>query len=570
MKIFYIVLLVLTSLYSRDLTKDLLNSKFLSKDTQKYDYLKKHDLSKELFTNLSIKLILNKDKVKDTTTYLKIVCDTQNIAYSNLDFEKYTEYIIIKLNSKSPEKIILNFKYEKPSLFNISLAKLTRFEYKYILKKEILLYGLAYGILFSAFLYNFVIYLFYRQKLFLYYSLMQFSAIFILYYSAVFSNQTYVTSTQLLTSDFMETFCLLALYLFSKEILNTKKKLKKTDYILNVLIYLSIIDLITIFIFGNSLLYEYLPRSIVFAFLIVSGFISFFKGNKIAPLYCLSWFFLFIGVFLDEHDLTGINIIYLVHILIPLESFILSFALGYKLKMSLDEQKDKEQMLVQQSKLASMGEMLNNIAHQWRQPLTNLSFINADLKIAVKEKQTSDDYLNEIIHDSNYQIDFMSETLENLKGFYLPNKKKENFYISQAVTNVINIIKPILENENINLEFKIIKDKQINSYQNEYSQVILNLLSNAKDALLEKSIKDPFIKISLDVDSKNRTILSVDDNAKGISENIIKNIFNPYFTTKETNSGIGLYMSKIIVESHLNGSINVLNSSFGASFIIKI
>jgi len=570
LKIIYIFLLLLASLSARDLTKDLLESKFISKNTQNYYYFKQYELNKELFTSLSLKLILNQDKVKDTTIYLKIVCDTKNIAYSNLDFETHPEYIIFKLNSTSPREIILNFSYKNPSLFNISLTKLTQFEYQYILKKEILLYGLAYGILLSAFLYNFVIYLFYRQKLFLYYSIMQFSAIFVLYYSALFSNQTYVTNSQLLISDLIETFCLLVFYLFSKEILTTKNKLKTINTILNLLIYLSIFDLFAICIFEYSILYEYVSRPIIFLFLIISGFISFIKGNKIAPLYCLAWSILFIAVFLDEYDLTGINIIYLIHVLIPLESFILSFALGFKLKMSLDKQQEKEKMLVQQSKLASMGEMLNNIAHQWRQPLANLSFINADLKIAVKDKQISDKYLNEIIDDSSYQINFMSETLDNLKGFYLPNKTKEYFYVSQSVNNVLNIMKPILENENIHLEYNIINDKKINSYQNEYAQVVLNLLTNAKDALLENNIDNPCIKMILDIDSNNKSILKVEDNANGISEKIIDNIFNPYFTTKKDNSGIGLYMSKIIVESHLNGSITVFNTSIGACFSIKI
>ena len=570
MRIIYIFIFLLTTLCARDFATDLIVSKSLSKNASSYDTLEHYNLSKDLFTTLSLKLILNQDKVKDTDMYLKIICDTKNISNSNLDFERYTEYITLKLNESSPKEIILDFEYEKPSLFNISLIKLTPFEYKYILKKEILLYGLAYGILFSAFLYNFIIYLFYRQKLFLYYSIVQFSAIFVLYYSALFSNNAYVSTSQLLISDLIETFCLLAFYLFSKEILTTKNKLKTIDTILNILVYLSILDLCAIYIFGYSILYEYLPRSIVFVLLILSGVISFIKGNKIAPLYCIAWSMLLIAIFFHEHNVININIIYLLHIVIPLESFILSFALGYKLKISLDQQQEKEQILVQQSKLASMGEMLNNIAHQWRQPLANLSFINADLKIAVKDKQISDSYLNEIIYDSNYQIDFMSETLENLKGFYLPNKKKESFYISQAVNNVIHIIKPILEDENISLNFKIHKDKNILSYQNEYSQVVLNLLTNAKDALLERNILDPFINISLDVDSNNQCILSVHDNALGINKDIIKNIFNPYFTTKENNSGIGLYMSKIIVESHLNGSISVINTSSGACFFIKV
>jgi signal transduction histidine kinase len=560
----------LININATDTTRDLILNKHLSIDNTNYTYLKHNDLHKKLFTSVFIKLGLNKEKLKNNTIYLKVICDVKSIDKTNIEYEKYDDYVIFKLDNLSPQEIIINLKFQKANLLKISFAKFSEFEYKYILKKEGLFYGIAYGIIFCAFLYNFVIYLFYRQKLFLYYSLMQFFAILVLYYSVLTSNQTYISDSLQMIRDLFETICLLSLFLFSQEILNTKEKLKKINIIIDLLIYLSLLDILLIFIFKYSLLYEYLPRTFILGYLIISGFISFYKGNKIALLYCLSWTILFICLLLDEHDLIGINILYLFHIGIPLESFILSFALGYKLKISLDEKVEKEKMLIQQSKMASMGEMLNNIAHQWRQPLTNLSFINADLKMAVKDKNISDSYLNEIVYDSSYQIDFMSETLENLKGFYQPNKKKESFLISDAVQNVINIIKPILESEGIHLEFNIKEDKKYLSFKNEYSQVVLNLLTNAKDALLEENINNPFIEITLDINEKEQSILTINDNAKGIPEKIIDKVFDPYFSTKNTNSGIGLYMSKVIVESHLNGNISVSNTPLGACFIIKM
>lgn len=227
-------------------------------------------------------------------------------------------------------------------------------------------------------------------------------------------------------------------------------------------------------------------------------------------------------------------------------------------------------MLIQQSKLASMGEMLNNIAHQWRQPLANLSFINMDLKMAIKSNDINIKYLNEVANDSKKQINFMSETLDNFKGFYQPNRKKENFFISETIYSCVNIIENSLNQENIKVDILIIKDKEITAYKNELIQVILNLITNSKDIIIQRKIISPKIIIKLDIDENNNAILEIKDNAGGINKQIINKIFEPYFTTKNNGSGIGLYMSKVIIQSHIKGQITVKNSSKGACFRIVI
>ena len=239
------------------------------------------------------------------------------------------------------------------------------------------------------------------------------------------------------------------------------------------------------------------------------------------------------------------------------------------LKVLIKEKNEKEKLLIHQSKLASMGEMINNIAHQWRQPLTHLGFINMNLQLAYEDEPLNKKYLKEKIEESNSQLDFMSKTIDNFRDFYKPNKQKELFYISDAVKKALEIMEPIFESYKIKFEFNLIKDKQINAYENEYSQVILNLLTNAKDVLISRQIQNPQITIIID-EKNDLSITSILDNAGGIENKYINQIFDPYFTTKQKGSGIGLYMSKMIIESHFKGKIKVFNEKNGAIFIIEV
>lgn len=192
-----------------------------------------------------------------------------------------------------------------------------------------------------------------------------------------------------------------------------------------------------------------------------------------------------------------------------------------------------------------------------------------NLQLLIEDEALGKEYLKEKIEESNTQLDFMSKTIDNFRDFYKPNKQKELFLISESIKKAIEIMNPIFKENKINLELNIIDDKEINAYENEYSQVVLNLLTNAKDALILRKIKDPLISITLRSGNLT-TITTISDNAGGIETNNMEQIFEPYFTTKEKGSGIGLYMSKIIIENHFKGKLEILNNKFGASFLIII
>ena len=572
MKYLFLIFIFIYSLHASNNEEKILISKYISSDYKNYEKVNVNKLRKKVFTNVSIKLKINKEKLQNRVLYIKANSDIKSLVFTNIKYETFFDNIIFRIDKNTPSEILFNFKYEKEKKLDFRILYFNEFGYKYIIQNEAIIYGLSYGIVFCAFLYNFVLFLYTFQKSFIYYSLMQFFVLALLIDIPIIYDYSFIPTFDQMIIDMIETSCVLFTILFSKEILNSNKKMKKINRVFNFLIYLNIVDLIFIFLFKYSILYEFLPRTVIILFLVFSGILALFKGQKSAIFYILGWLVLLISLAIGEFKIIGIYEMYGIYILylgVSFESLILSFALAYKLKQSIDEKKEKEEILIHQSKLALMGEMINNIAHQWRQPLTHLSYINMNLQLASEHKDLSEEYLLEKIYESNKQIDFMSETIDNFRDFYQPRKRKDMFFLSEAVKKSIDILKPSLDFSNIKLSLQIKKDRKIRAYENEYSQVILNLLTNAKDVLISRKINNPEIELIITVEN-NKSIVIVSDNANGIKEEYLNKIFEPYFTTKDKSSGIGLYMSKIIVESHLKGEIKVMNTLKGASFSIEV
>ncbi len=241
-------------------------------------------------------------------------------------------------------------------------------------------------------------------------------------------------------------------------------------------------------------------------------------------------------------------------------------------KDALEEREKNEQLLLQQSKLAMLGEMIGNIAHQWRQPLMQLSAILMYLDAYNEKGKLTSDKLICKIKDGNSIIDFMSRTIEDFRNYYKPEKQKEEFLIKESIDSALFIVNSALKHANIKVNTKFSsKDLRLISYKNEFSQALLNIITNAKDVLILRKIKNPIINIEIK-DYDNYLQISLFDNAGGIDEKIIGKIFDPYFTTKHQSqgTGIGLYMTKMIIENNMSGNIKVENYRDGAKFIIKL
>ena len=165
----------------------------------------------------------------------------------------------------------------------------------------------------------------------------------------------------------------------------------------------------------------------------------------------------------------------------------------------------------------------------------------------------------------------MSHTIDDFRNFFMPKKEKEEFYLYKVIDSVMTIVSSSLKSDKINVDININKNTKLTTFLNEYEQVILNILKNAKDALIEKNIKDPQIKITA-YEEPEYVVLFIEDNAGGITVEPKGKIFEPYFTTKDhsNGTGIGLYMSKIIVDKNMKGKLRVRNTKYGAKFGIHV
>jgi signal transduction histidine kinase len=218
-----------------------------------------------------------------------------------------------------------------------------------------------------------------------------------------------------------------------------------------------------------------------------------------------------------------------------------------------------------------MGEMISMIAHQWRQPLAAISATSSNLSFKLMmDEYDKELYENEIELISDYS-QHLSKTIDDFRSFFKEDKETQLISLKKVIEDTLNISKVSLENKNIELITKFEDHKEIQTYPNEVKQVVLNLIKNAEDALLENNISNPKISVSIEQDMEC-SIIKVKDNAGGIPEDIIQRIFDPYFSTKleKDGTGLGLYMSKTMIEDHCNGSIDVKNYDNGAQFTIKL
>ena len=250
-----------------------------------------------------------------------------------------------------------------------------------------------------------------------------------------------------------------------------------------------------------------------------------------------------------------------------------------QIKEHEQQMKDNERLLFQQSKMAAMGEMIGNIAHQWRQPLSAISISSANMRASVEleEEITNDDIIN-FSKNIEHQCQYLSRTIDDFKNFFAPNRKKSEFSIQHSIDKTMGLVAASLKTHEIEV-IEDIEDIKIKALENELTQAILNIIKNAKDILLMLEDKKRLIFIKAYKKDKI-AFLDIIDSGGGVPKEIINKVFEPYFTTKDKNrgTGIGLYMTQSIVTRHLNGKIYVENVEYehegeqykGAKFTIEI
>lgn len=232
---------------------------------------------------------------------------------------------------------------------------------------------------------------------------------------------------------------------------------------------------------------------------------------------------------------------------------------------------EKDKLITKQSRFAAMGEMIGMIAHQWRQPLTGIGMIVDNLKLDIELETVDEKQWSENLDLMKTQIHYLSHTIDDFRNFFKPNQQSQVVNLVQLMDESLQIVSSSLSKNGVKIYKFYEGEILLRCYRNDLMQVILNLLKNANDALTERNTIDGAIKIG--IVKTNKTVeIEISDNAGGIPNDIIDKIFDPYFSTKDekNGTGLGLYMSKMIVEDHLGGKLSVLSDEDGSSFMIEI
>lgn len=273
---------------------------------------------------------------------------------------------------------------------------------------------------------------------------------------------------------------------------------------------------------------------------------------------------------------SALKIIVLVHIIFYIVAIFILLYTYRKIKESLleqeklyEENRQKEEIMLAQSRNAAMGEMISMIAHQWRQPIAVISMWANNITADVDMDEVKEEDLRKYAQSITTQTQHLSQTIDDFRNFFRLDKKREKVLIKDVMEESLSIVNKSLENNDIHIQKSYKSDTILEIHDRELMQVFMNIIKNSKEALVGKNIEDAKINLRISEDERS-VIIEIEDNALGIDDSVMRHIFEPYYTTKDVKSGtgLGLYMSKIIVEKHMRGTIEAKNSEDGVNFII--
>ncbi len=467
----------------------------------------------------------------------------------------------------------------------------------------LLIAGVYYGLFIIILLYNGVIYLYTRDTNYLYYLVfvngfvfwqLSLDGIGVAY---LWGNYPWIVEH---ASIFGTSFVAFSALLFSRNFLHTKEHLPNLDIVLKYLMYFSLLLTLSAFIapYHYVVKIDGLLSIIVPIFLFITGVSVLKQGYKPALFYTIGWFVFLVGCILFA--LNKFNLIggfYLMNhaqqIGSAVEMLMLSWALGERIKSIQDEylqktkdlnntlktrlekalfkERHKDKIMMQQSRFAALGEMIEQIAHQWRQPLNNLALIHQDLYFKF-QLQRFDPQAYEQAHERiNENLQYMSKTIDDFRSFYKDRSEAETYLLKDLIHSALSLSESMLKYAKVEVKVISEEDCYVHNIKNELLQVLMNVIKNAHDALVQERQEKRKITISI-FTHERKVRVSIEDNAGGVAEDIIDKIFNPYFTTKTDThgTGIGLYMSKSIMQEHLHGDIWVENTQDGALFTLEV
>jgi len=371
---------------------------------------------------------------------------------------------------------------------------------------------------------------------------------------------------------------------FVQSILNLKEKVPMVYKILNIFIIYFFIatttNMIVLqehqFIFAEILFNLFFTLVPIYIIIIVSTtFYLSYKEDKIARFYSIVWSIIAtIGLLLplEYLNIFTLNIPsdYIFQFLMLFEVLSFSFILSYKIKLMEEEKKEQNRLLVQQNKFASMGEMISIIAHQWRQPLSEINGTVLNMDLDYSKKRLTKEVFTKYLDNLETTTAYMSDTINDFMNFFKTDKKIAKITIAEVISTTLNLILTVNQKK-ITILYDKKEDIELVSYKSELIQALLIVLNNAIDAATPTEGKESKIIITTH-NHKNSLTLSVQDNGSGIDETIMDKIYNPYFTTKHESkgTGLGLYILKMIIEQTMEGKVEIVSSSSGTICNITI
>lgn len=467
----------------------------------------------------------------------------------------------------------------------------------------LLLTGLYYGVFLIIFLYNLILYFYTRENNYIYYLL--FISSFIgwqltldgLGVQYLWSDWPWVIENMASLWMSMATFFSI---LFSRSFLRTKEHSFVLDSLLLVLLLLTGVLMMGSFVLSYDVIVtaNAMMGGVVALFLLMTGVLMFRMHYRPARFYIAGWTAFLLGTIvfaLNKFNVFGGFYLFnhAQQIGSAIEMVLLSWALADRVKLLQDEYVDKlsdlnlllqskvreglesarakDKIMLKQSKLAALGEMIEQIAHQWRQPLNTLALISQDLYIKVQLGQFKEEDFEKAHDQFNNNLQYMSKTIDDFRNLHLSDKEDEEFCLEELVDSVVSLNEASLKFSNIKCSIFTSGEHYIKTAKNELIQILMNLIKNARDAITDHQIQEGRIVVGVEED-EDKMILFIEDNGGGIPSEIAEKIFDPYYTTKseENGSGIGLYMSKSIIEDSMHGTLSVVNGSMGARFVITL
>ncbi len=490
-----------------------------------------------------------------------------------------TNHMLFPVEIKAKSQITVYFKIRNYNKININFTLVT--------KDYLLNYYQSYNIVEGIFFGGMLLMILYN--LFLYFLLHMRVRAYVYYVSYVFWLSVYFLGIFGFSERYFEEYYyvfyissgafFIFLTLFVQSILNLKKKLPKIHKYLNFfIIYFIITTFINIYVLEYHLFFyaqvlfniSFVMVSI-FVFIIIGStyYLAYVKKDTIAYFYAVVWSI--IAIFSLLLPVQYLNIFqfeipsnYIFQFLILLEALLFSFILAYKINLIENEKKEQERLLVQQNKLVAMGEVISMIAHQWRQPLSEINGIILNMDVDYQKKQLENENFTNYLDNIEKTTQYMSETINDFIDYFKHTKEKEEFTLSELIKGTLNLIASSHEKA-ISIQYIKPPNMTLFSYRSELVQSLLIVLNNAIDACsVAEQSREAEIKIETNISGKY-IIISIKDNGGGIPNEIKNKIYDPYFTTKHKSkgTGLGLYILKMIIEERIQGKIEIKSSNSG-------